>query len=205
MTETSKLNQVVFFDLGGVLGDFGGISTLHQISSLKDDAELWRRWLSSPSVRDFESGRTTLDRFVVDIADEWNFTISPNEFKEQFLTWVNGPMEGAYELLASAKERVQIGCMSNTNEPHWTHTISHWDFVKLFDYPVLSFQVGMLKPDPEIFRYLSSLSERQPKEIIFLDDNQINVDAANSCGIRAFRVDGVEGCRSVLKELEIVP
>ncbi|MDA8278022.1 MAG: HAD family phosphatase [Actinomycetota bacterium] len=204
MNETDKHNQVIFFDLGGVLGDFGGISTLHQISSLKDDAELWHRWLSSPSVRDFESGRTSLDRFVVEIAKEWEFSISPNEFKDQFLSWVKGPIDGAFELLSSIKEKIQIGCMSNTNEPHWTNTISHWDFVKLFDYPVLSFQVGMLKPDPEIFAYLTAVSGRKPNQIIFLDDNQINVDAAIQSGIQAFQVNGVEGCQRVLKELEIL-
>ncbi len=204
MTEAEKLNKVVFFDLGGVLGDFGGISTLHAISALKDDAELWRKWLSSPSVRDFESGRTTLDQFVVRIADEWNFTISPDEFREQFLTWVNGPMDGAFDLLASVKKKVQIGCMSNTNEPHWTNTISKWDFVELLDFPVLSFQVGMLKPDPEIFEYLAKVTGREPNEIVFLDDNQINVDAAIEFGISAFQVNGVTGCKRVLRELDLI-
>ncbi|MDA8197669.1 MAG: HAD-IA family hydrolase [Actinomycetota bacterium] len=204
MNESANDSRIVFFDLGGVLGDFGGIGNLHQISNLKDDAELWRRWLSSPSVREFESGRSTLDRFVVDIAKEWDFSITPQEFKAEFLTWVNGPMEGALELLQEVKQRVEIGCMSNTNEPHWINTISHWDFVALFDYPVLSFQVGMLKPDREIFEYLSTVSGRSPNEIIFLDDNQINVDAAIEAEISAFQVNGVEGCKKVLRDLGII-
>ncbi|EQD55955.1 haloacid dehalogenase-like hydrolase, partial [mine drainage metagenome] len=89
-------------------------------------------------MREFESGRSTFDKFAIQITKEWEFTITADEFKSQFLSWVNGPLEGSLELLKSVKEKVQIGCLSNTNEPHWTNTISKWDFIELFDFPLLS-------------------------------------------------------------------
>jgi putative hydrolase of the HAD superfamily len=204
VTKKQNPNDVVIFDLGGVLGDFGGINTLHEIADLKDDNELWNKWLTSNSVREFESGRSTFDKFAIQITKEWEFTITADEFKAQFLSWVNGPLEGSLELLKSVKEKVQIGCLSNTNEPHWTNTISKWDFIELFDFPLLSFQIGMLKPDPEVFAHLAQVTNRNPQQIIFLDDNQMNVDAALEFGLRAFQVNAIEGCQRVLKEIGIL-
>ncbi|WP_201733671.1 HAD family phosphatase [Acidithrix sp. C25] len=204
MTKKQNPNDIVIFDLGGVLGDFGGINTLHEIADLKDDNELWNKWLTSNSVREFESGRSTFDKFAIQITKEWEFTITADEFKSQFLSWVNGPLEGSLELLKSVKEKVQIGCLSNTNEPHWTNTISKWDFIELFDFPLLSFQIGLLKPDPEVFAHLTRVTNRNPQQIIFLDDNQMNVDAALEFGLRAYQVNAIEGCQRVLKEIGIL-
>ncbi|CAG4927199.1 unnamed protein product, partial [Acidithrix sp. C25] len=204
VTKKQNPNDIVIFDLGGVLGDFGGINTLHEIADLKDDNELWNKWLTSNSVREFESGRSTFDKFAIQITKEWEFTITADEFKSQFLSWVNGPLEGSLELLKSVKEKVQIGCLSNTNEPHWTNTISKWDFIELFDFPLLSFQIGLLKPDPEVFAHLTRVTNRNPQQIIFLDDNQMNVDAALEFGLRAYQVNAIEGCQRVLKEIGIL-
>jgi hypothetical protein len=55
---TTKLFEVILFDLGGVLIELSGISTmLAWIGPTMTIEELWRRWLTSPGVRLFESGR----------------------------------------------------------------------------------------------------------------------------------------------------
>ena len=39
--------DVVLFDLGGVLIDFGGVGPMKELSGITGDEELWRRWLAN--------------------------------------------------------------------------------------------------------------------------------------------------------------
>ena len=50
--------DLVVFDLGGVLVELGGIDVwLGWTGPGISEAEMWRQWLSSTTVRDFEGGR----------------------------------------------------------------------------------------------------------------------------------------------------
>ena len=52
-----------------------------------------------------------------------------------------------------------------------------------FDAIVYSSEVGLLKPDPEIYRRTLALMGIQAQEAIFVDDVQRNVDGANRIGL----------------------
>jgi HAD superfamily hydrolase (TIGR01509 family) len=56
-----------------------------------------------------------------------------------------------------------------------------WD--ELFDAVVISGEVGMRKPEPEIFRYTLDLLGVDPAEAVFVDDRPFNVRGATDVGI----------------------
>ena len=66
---------------------------------------------------------------------------------------------------------------------------------------LLSWMGGRIGPDTEAFEHVILNLGRAPKSILFLDDNQLNVDAALSLGINAFRVQGTEEARIVMKQI----
>ena len=45
--------------------------------------------------------------------------------------------------------------------------------------------VGCRKPDPRIYQLTLERVELEPEQCIFIDDMQINVDAANELGLHA--------------------
>jgi len=47
---------------------------------------------------------------------------------------------------------------------------------------VVSGEVQLIKPDPEIYHYLCKQYALQPEECVFIDDMQENIDAAIACG-----------------------
>jgi epoxide hydrolase-like predicted phosphatase len=57
------------------------------------------------------------------------------------------------------------------------------DFPGLFDTVVISGEVGMRKPEPEIFLHAAATLGLEPKECVFIDDVQANVAAAVACGM----------------------
>src|SRR4051812_39327163 len=96
--------EVILFDMGGVLVEFVGVSRLIEWTSgtLSVD-ELWRRWLASPSVRAFESGRGSAEEFAQAIVRELELPITPAAFIAEFAAWLTRVYDGAEELLTALK------------------------------------------------------------------------------------------------------
>ena len=77
----------------------------------------------------------------------------------------------------------RLSCLSNGSH-EWTlkvindHTIGH-----LFDEVVLSGDLGIVKPDHKIYEYTLDKLGVSAEQTVFVDDRQINVDAAQECGM----------------------
>ena len=79
---------------------------------------------------------------------------------------------------------------------HQLFILSNWDresftilynnnpaFFQLFDGIIISGAIGLIKPDPEIFTYLLETYNLQPTDCLFIDDQVINIQAAQSIGM----------------------
>jgi putative hydrolase of the HAD superfamily len=58
---------------------------------------------------------------------------------------------------------------------------------KDFDELFFSCRLGVRKPDAELYRRVQQALDIKPEAILFVDDQQKNVDAAHSAGWRAER------------------
>ncbi|MCA0296585.1 MAG: HAD family phosphatase [Actinobacteria bacterium] len=63
--------------------------------------------------------------------------------------------------------------------------IRHTEWAGLFDRMFISAELGLVKPDPEVFRVVTDELEVRPDEIAFIDDREPNVVAARELGWRA--------------------
>ena len=196
--------DVVLFDLGGVLFDFGGVEPMKSLSGIADDEDLWRRWLACRWVRSFERGGCTPEDFAVGVVTDWRLAITPNEFLDAFRSWVKGPLDGADALVRDAQRNVKVGCLSNTNPVHWEYNHNRWAILDAFDVRLLSFEMGCVKPDRETFDRAAQRLDCLPSRVLFLDDNAINVEGATAAGFRAARTVGVRAARHELASIGIV-
>ena len=55
---------------------------------------------------------------------------------------------------------------------------------KDFKIKVFSHQVGIIKPDPKIYKLTLKKLQLEPKETVFIDDKIENVIAANKLGMK---------------------
>jgi putative hydrolase of the HAD superfamily len=191
--------DIVLFDLGGVLIDFGGVAPMRELSGIDTDDELWRRWLTCRWVRSFERGDCTPEEFAAGVVGDWELPIEPDEYLDSFANWLGGPIDGADELVRETRAVVPVGCLSNTNALHWDHHFARWPLLDGFDHRFLSFELGLLKPDRELFDRVAELLLPHPAaRILFLDDNTLNVDGATAAGFTAVQVHGVAEARAAL-------
>ena len=57
------------------------------------------------------------------------------------------------------------------------------EFKNLFDEIIISSEIGMVKPDKEIFLYALNKINSKPEETLFIDDSKKNIDSASMLGI----------------------
>lgn len=68
-----------------------------------------------------------------------------------------------------------------------------------FHHHFASHLIGLAKPDASAFRHVINALDVNPAEILFLDDNVLNVTSARKQGIKAERVQGLEEVKLCLK------
>lgn len=204
MATASSDIDIVLFDLGGVLIDFGGVDPMKALAGIDSDDELWRRWLSCRWVRSFERGDCTEEAFATGVIDDWRLPIEPRAFLDAFRTWPGGVLPGAETLLRDVQQSVPAGCLSNTNALHWDHNFSRLAILDAFDYRFLSFELGQVKPDRDLFERVAGLLPAPPDRVLFLDDNAVNADGATAAGFRAAHVRGVDEARAALVAMRVL-
>ena len=73
-----------------------------------------------------------------------------------------------------------------------------------FHYHFPSHETGRLKPDKEAFEYVIEHTGYTPARILFVDDNQLNVDSAAAISMVARKTVGIGEVHQVLREFGIV-
>jgi FMN phosphatase YigB (HAD superfamily) len=192
--------EVVLFDVGGVLIEVRGVGQLRSWVGEGISAEaIWARWLRSPAVRRFETGRSDAAEFAGELIEEWELPIEPETLLTEFPTWIAGPLPGAVELVSRVSPHIRRATLSNCNSLHWPRITGDLGLAGCIETHFASHLTGKIKPDPEAFEHAVEHFDCSPAAILFLDDNQLNVDAAKAVGLDAHRVLGLQTAGTLLE------
>jgi len=94
----------------------------------------------------------------------------------------------------SSENQYKLFLLSNTNDLHMESVrqqmgMEHYNrFKNSFDVFYLSYEMGMRKPDEEIFQFVLDQNNLTAEETFFVDDVQENTDAAARLGIRVWNL-----------------
>jgi len=188
---SSSITHLIF-DLGGVIVELRGPPILNEwTKSDQSGSELWEKWLTSDAPRAFESGNMDEDTFAQNIVDELSLSISSVEFLEYFTSLPIGPYAGALDMLHSLRPRYTTALFSNSNATHWARKKA-MQLPNAFDYHFASHLMGKVKPDQEAFEQVVAELDVPPSAMLFFDDNEMNVQAAQQVGMNAQRVVGYD-------------
>ena len=195
--------DILLFDLGGVLIDFAGFDELARfMPGSPGRSEVRDLWIQSKSVHLFERGAIGPESFADGVISELQIDLSPREFLSEFVPWVRGPYPGALSLLKRIRSGFLLACLSNSNE---IHTPLHRQTISgVIGTCYFSDEMGMVKPDREIFEHVIHDLDVEPGRVAFFDDTPINVDAGRQAGLMAFEVDGLEELETRLRLLGLL-
>lgn len=87
----------------------------------------------------------------------------------------------------------------------WGNVYPREGWSEMFDQVVISGEVGMRKPEPEIYLHATGLLGKAPHECVFVDDLAVNVRAAVAVGMTGVLHSDYETTRSELEALFDIP
>jgi epoxide hydrolase-like predicted phosphatase len=193
----------------GLIVDFGGVLTTNVFDSFKEFCraeglpedtikETFRKRDGEglKLLRQLEKGELTSDEFAPRFGAV--IGVSDTDGLVERLFAGMGPDDAMLDAVRSARRRgIRTGLISNSWGTGLTYDQALLE--ELFDAVVISGEVGLHKPDPEIYLLGASKIGVPPEECVFVDDLRENCAGAAAVGMAAILHRGAE---TTLPELE---
>ena len=196
---------VFIFDLGKVLVDFDYTVAAKKVAarSAKSPQDLHAFLGSSPMLVEYESGRLTRQQFYQAVRDAIGFHGDIAEFGSYFAD-IFTAMPETIALHAEVRRRgFRTFIFSNTNDLAIEHMRGNFPFFANFDGYILSYEVGGMKPQPEIYAAMEKMSGKRGAELIYIDDRPENIETGRARGWRAIQHESAEKTRRALAEFGV--
>jgi putative hydrolase of the HAD superfamily len=193
----------VVFDLGGVVLTWDPIAVIRSVfEDPADQALVTSRVLRNPDWVELDRGALTLGAAIERAAQRTN--ISVERMRPLFETAVRSlvPKPDTLELIEAVRAAGHsLFVLSNMDRAALTHLEATYDIFGRFHGRIVSCEVGACKPEAAIYLRLLETFELDPSATVFIDDLQVNLDAAARHGIRTIRFEGAQSCRASLQAL----
>jgi putative hydrolase of the HAD superfamily len=198
----------------GLLVDFGGVLTTNVFDSFRafgeaeglDPQTVKRAFREDPEalglLRELERGDIAVEEFEPRFGER--IGVSDTDGLVGRLFGGVGPDERMLEAVRRARGAgVRTGLISNS----WGEGLSYDTSMleELFDGIVISGDVGMHKPEPEIFLLGAERIDVPPGECVFVDDLRENCAGAEAVGMTAILHRGADSSLPRLEELLGMP
>ena len=193
--ETQRKPRALIVDYGGVLtnplSDTMGAWCESDGIEVDDFLDVMRDWLGSDAehnpVYALESGRLAIPDFERQLAARLRTRDGQPVPAEGLLARMFAGFEhepAMADVVRRAKAHgIKTGLLSNS----WGMDYPRENWPEMFDAVVISGEVGMRKPDPEIYDYAAKLLDVVPEECVFVDDLGPNVKGAAAVGMVGVR------------------
>lgn len=104
----------------------------------------------------------------------------------RFMEMLSGPIAGTVTLLEALHAKsTPLYALTNWSAETFALTRPNFPFLELFRDIVVSGEIGLVKPDPAIFRHLLQVVGRPAPACFFIDDNAANIASARALGFSA--------------------
>lgn len=182
--------DTIIFDFGDIfinLDKEATISGLQKLGMKEWNSEFDRLNLM------FETGDISHDDFLAGFQEQL-----PDASIDEILKAWNGVLLDfplyRLEFLQMLSKKYRLFLLSNTDSIHIdtfenkSGVSFYSDFYQCFEKVYFSFEIGMRKPNPEVFQYLINKHELSPKRTLFVDDKKENTDSAAALGFHVWNL-----------------
>lgn len=185
--------RAVIFDLGKVLLQFDfarGYRALEGRCPYRAE-EIPRRIAPTGLVERFETGLIEPRDFVEQITRLLDLRLGYDEFCQVWSSIFTQTLVPE-SLLEGLAKRYRLLLLSNTNVIHFEMACERYPLLRHFHDRILSYQVGAMKPQPDMFRVAVERAGCRPEQCFYTDDIAENAQAACRLGIDAVTFESAE-------------
>jgi putative hydrolase of the HAD superfamily len=190
----------VVFDFGGVLVRWQPEAVIAEFYADERSRALVRdAVIRHPDWIDLDRGTLSEDAAVARFAARMERPVAEMRALMQHIKDSLTPLPDSIALLDElARRGVPLYGLSNMSAPVFALLKSrhgHWD---RFRGIVVSGEIGLVKPDAEIFHHLAERYGLIPAETVFIDDHLPNIESARRLGFRTIHFAAADQCRHEL-------
>ena len=138
---------------------------------------------------DYDLGVRTIDETAASVAEYRKCSVEEAKANMLYAISLQEEVEPTVRLIKELKERgYKLYVLSNMSK-EYIEFLRKLSVFEYFDYEVVSCEVHLGKPNPEMYKYLLEHCGLNPSETIFIDDRHDNVEVAAELGIIPFHFD----------------
>jgi putative hydrolase of the HAD superfamily len=191
--------NAVIFDLGGVLLDINYQATEKALRGLlgPQSDQYYLQTKQSPLFDDLETGRIQPEQFYQGVSDLAGTTLQAPAITEAWNAMLGRLPRERMEFVRKVAARRRVFLLSNTNVIHKAafdaiiaEDLPGQNFDGYFEAAYYSHLIGLRKPHPEVYRFVTDRHGLDPARTLFIDDNKDNVEGARQAGLLAFHLQG---------------
>jgi glucose-1-phosphatase len=182
--------DTIIFDFGDIFINLDKEGTINGLKKL--GLSHWNEDLNQLNLQ-FEKGQITEENFLLGLQKH-----VPNATIEEIsVAWnavlLDFPLY-RLEFLQKIPKKYRLFLLSNTDAIHIEtfereNGVSFYsDFYQCFEKVYFSFEMGMRKPDIEIYTHLINKHNLSASRTLFVDDKKENTDAARSLGLQVWNL-----------------
>jgi putative hydrolase of the HAD superfamily len=182
--------NTIIFDFGDIFINLDKEATIKGLKEL--GLSEWNEDLNQLNLQ-FEKGEVSEESFLMGIQRHIP-TASIDEISSAWNAILLDFPLYRLEFLQKLSKKYRLFLLSNTDAIHIetfeqeTGISFYSDFYQCFEKVYFSFEMGMRKPDAEIFNYLIQKHDLSVKKTLFVDDKKENTDAALSLGFHIWNL-----------------
>ncbi len=194
------MKKTIIFDLGGVLLDWNPRYLYNEIFQEETEMEYFLSEICSPSWnakmdanRSFEEGISELLPVFPEFAEQIRL------YHTRWSDMLRGELSDSVDILRELKEAgFKLAGLSNWPREKYLMIKGQYQFLAWLDPLVISGEVGVAKPDPDIYQILLQKVGVPAGDCIFIDDMPENIRAAARQGFETIHFSSAENLRSEL-------
>lgn len=200
-----SLFSLVLCDLGKVILPFDlRIATkAFEKESAVPSEEILRRVMGSSLDLDFEKGKISPEEFYQEVQRRIGLKLPYGRFVSLWND-IFSENKKVSTLIRRLKMKTPVAILSNTNVLHFEFVYKHFPIVREIEHYVLSYEVGVRKPDPEIFEAALERFRVPAPQTAYIDDREDFVVAARTLGLYGIHFRGEELLEKELLQLGLL-
>lgn len=178
--------EAIIFDLGNVLVKIDYQKFLENLSlnGKYTEIEIYNL-LAEPAIL-YEKGIINSKTFYEKSIEKIALSIDYKHFYYAWCSVVSELVDGIDKVVDKLNKKFPLYLLSNTNEAHMKYIQDNFKILKYFKEYFLSYKIGSMKPEKEIYEYMLGKLNFKPEELFYIDDKLENVKAAQEFGIHSY-------------------
>ena len=153
-------------------------------------------------VKSFDCGKITPVEFFNQVVQNLNASIDYDTFYSIYND-VFSLIPHVLKIMGRLKRNYRLVLLSNTDVMRYSFIKRKFPEIQIFDEYVLSYEVGFMKPHPQMYRQALKKAEAGAEECVFIDDREDNIEAAAKLGINVIHFKPQINLESALQEMDL--